>query len=55
MINEIKEIGCWNCALDGVKSGEPVCPDCGTEIAHNCKKYRHEKVYIEKSKIKKEE
>lgn len=50
----IKEIGCWNCALDGVKSGKFVCPDCDTEIAHNCKKYRHEKIYVEKSKIKKE-
>ena len=48
-----EEIGCWNCILDGVKSGEPVCPDCGTEIAHNCKKYRHEKVAVEKSEIKK--
>lgn len=49
-----EEIGCWNCALDGAKSGEPVCSDYGTEIAHNCKKYRHEKIYVEKSEIKKE-
>ena len=50
----IEEIGCQNCALEGAKSGEPVCPNCGTEIAHYCKKYRHEKIYVEKSEIEKE-
>lgn len=40
----IEEVGCWNCALDGVKSWKPVCPDCGTEIAHHCKEYSHEKI-----------
>ena len=48
MIEE-KEIGCWDCALDGVKSGKFVCPDCGTEIAHNCKEYSHKKIWAEKS------
>ena len=32
-----EEVGCWNCALDGVKTGKPVCPDCGTEVARYCK------------------
>ena len=52
MINEVKEIGCWNCALDGVKSGKPVCPDCGTEIAHHCKEYSHEEIYGIRIKLK---
>ena len=45
----IKEVGCWNCALDGVKSGEPVCPDCDTEKARHCGLYIHEKIQVEKS------
>lgn len=46
---EEKEIGCWNCALEGVKSGKPCCPDCGTEVAHYCGAYSHDKVLVEKS------
>lgn len=42
-----EEIGCWNCALEGIKTGKPVCPDCGTEIAHHCNKYNHKKVEVE--------
>ena len=45
---QFEEIGCWNCVLDGVKSGKPVCPDCGTEIAHHCKEYSHEKILVKK-------
>ena len=52
MIEEI-EIGCWNCALEGVKSGKPCCPECGTEIAHYCGAYSHEKVVVEKSEAAK--
>jgi hypothetical protein len=44
----IEEIGCWNCALDGIKSGKSVCPDCGTERAYYCKKYSHQKVVCDK-------
>lgn len=40
----IEEVGCWNCALDGVKSGKTVCQDCGREVAHYCKEYSHEKI-----------
>ena len=50
----IEKIGCSNCALEGAKSGEPAYPDYGTEIAQYCKKYRHEKIYVEKSEIEKE-
>lgn len=39
-----EEVGCWNCALDGTKSGKPVCPDCGAEIAYYCGAYSHEKI-----------
>ena len=46
----IKEIGRWNCALDGIKSGKPVCPECGTEIAHYCGAYSHEKVFVSERK-----
>lgn len=45
--NEMK-IGCWNCVLDGIKKGKPVCPDCGTEIAPLCKAYSHKKIRIVK-------
>lgn len=50
MIEE-KEIGCWNCALEGVKSGKHCCPDCGTEVAYYCKEYSHEKILVEKSEM----
>lgn len=40
------EIGCWNCAISGIKNGKPVCPDCGTKIAPLCKAYSHEKIRI---------
>lgn len=50
MIEE-KEIGCWNCALEGVKSGKHCCPDCGTEVAHYCKEYSHEKILVENSAL----
>ena len=50
MIEE-KEIGCWNCALEGVKSGNHCCPDCGTEVAYYCKEYSHEKILVEKSEM----
>jgi hypothetical protein len=49
----IEEVGCWNCALDGVKSGKSVCPDCGTERARNCDLYIHEKIQVEKSEMEK--
>lgn len=47
----IEEIGCWNCALDGVKSRNFVCPDCGTERARSCGLYIHEKIQVEKSEM----
>ena len=43
----IEEIGCWDCVLDGVKSGKSVCPDCGTDTAYYCKKYSHQNVVSE--------
>jgi hypothetical protein len=51
----IEEIGCWNCALDGVKSRKFVCPDCGTERARSCGLYIHEKIQVEKSEMEKDE
>ena len=49
MIEEVK-VGCWNCAVEGVKSGKTVCPDCGTEVAQYCGAYSHEKVCVENRK-----
>lgn len=46
--NGLAEIGCWNCAISGIKNGKPVCPDCGTEIAPLCKAYSHEKIWVKK-------
>ena len=46
------EIGCWNCAISGIKNGKPACPDCGTEIAPLCKEYSHEKIRIVKQSLK---
>ena len=46
--NGLVEIGCWNCAINGMKNGKPVCPDCGTEIAQFCKEYSHEKIWVKK-------
>ena len=40
------EIGCWNCAISGIKDGKPVCPECGTEIAPLCKEYSHKKIRV---------
>ena len=51
----IEEVGCWNCALDGVKSGKTVCQDCGREVAHYCKEYSHEKIWVEKSEMERKE
>jgi hypothetical protein len=48
-----EEIGCWSCAVDGMKTGKLVCPDCGTEISHYCGMYSHEKVVV--SKMEREE
>jgi hypothetical protein len=39
-----EEIGCWDCAVEGAKSGKLVCPDCGTDRARFCNKYRHERI-----------
>lgn len=44
-----EEIGCWSCAVDGIKTGKPVCPECGTEKSHFCGSYNHEKVWVEKN------
>lgn len=44
-----EEVGCWGCAVDGMKTGKPVCPECGTEISHLCGSYSHEKVWVEKN------
>ena len=41
---KIEEVGCWNCALDGAKSGKTICQDCGREVAHYCGAYSHEKI-----------
>ena len=38
-----EEISCRSCVVDGIKTGKPVCPDCGTEIAYYCGMYNHEK------------
>jgi hypothetical protein len=51
----IEEIGCWNCALDGVKSGKSVCLDCSTERARYCGLYIHGKIQVEKSEMEKDE
>jgi len=53
MIEEVK-VGCWNCAVEGVKSGKLVCPDCGTEVAQYCGAYSHEKICVEKIRNGKE-
>lgn len=51
----IEEVGCWNCALDGVKSGKTVCQDCGREVAHYCKRYSHDKIWVEKPEVERKE